>query len=363
MNFRFRTLVVVLLLTAGLRAQEPVPLTDIAGSQRAPFPLEDLVTYQGRVYTANRFDLSEGGSAFSLLDTASGTLEAISTGVEFLGGRIPGREAGAFQIIDDKLFATGYTTHDGYEIFRIDGKQAAKLTNLPGTPVSELVSFQGAYYFLSTGAWIGKLQHENSTLHRLQLWRTDGTPQGTYRVADINPGGSFSAPDNFYATPTALYFSATGPSGRETYRMSLLGGEQVSQVVDVNPGTEGSNPYDFLEVNDTLYFLAQPEGGEGFQLFAVAADATVTAVGEKAPPSKTRLFPNPTASVLHVIVEEDDPLTAVSIYDYHGRCVSAEAVDLPHHRVSVTGLAAGPYLVRLAYASGRWEYRTVAVLR
>ena len=196
-----------------------------------------------------------------------------------------------------------------------------------------------------------------------ELWRTDGSPEGTYRVADINPGLAFSNPAHFYATPTDVFFSARGTTGREVYRMTRDGQESVSQVADVNPGGESSNPYDFLQVGDSLYFLAQPDVNEGFQLFSVKADATVTSVRKIAFRSKTKLFPNPTSGVFRIVAPADDPLAAVSIYDLQGRRVFAETVSASRFRANVTGLAAGQYVVRLSYASGQWEHRAVAILR
>jgi ELWxxDGT repeat protein len=60
----------------------------------------------------------------------------------------------------------------------------------------------------------------------IELWKSDGTPAGTVRVADINPGPDRSAPRNLAFVNGALYFSADdGENGREPWilRFAPLG--------------------------------------------------------------------------------------------------------------------------------------------
>src|SRR5262249_52089425 len=41
----------------------------------------------------------------------------------------------------------------------------------------------------------------------IELWITDGTPEGTHLVADITPGPASSAPTEFLTVGSTLYFS------------------------------------------------------------------------------------------------------------------------------------------------------------
>jgi ELWxxDGT repeat protein len=53
-----------------------------------------------------------------------------------------------------------------------------------------------------------------------ELWRTDGTPQGTRMIADLNPGPEPSAPMNVVVLANRVWFSAfTREQGRELWRM------------------------------------------------------------------------------------------------------------------------------------------------
>lgn len=53
-------------------------------------------------------------------------------------------------------------------------------------------------------------------------WFTDGTPEGTRQLADINPGAGDSDPRNFYFSDDALYFSANdGILDREPWMIDI----------------------------------------------------------------------------------------------------------------------------------------------
>ena len=52
-----------------------------------------------------------------------------------------------------------------------------------------------------------------------ELWRTDGTPAGTFRVSDINPGPGDSDPYDRTAIGGTLYFGAKdGTHGFELFK-------------------------------------------------------------------------------------------------------------------------------------------------
>src|SRR6185295_16912822 len=82
----------------------------------------------------------------------------------------------------------------------------------PGQGVTELYSWtartdSGVLFFAAS-----------DPAHGMELWRTDGTPQGTFRLTDVCPGRCSSQPGSFEIFDGALYFSADdGVSGTELW--------------------------------------------------------------------------------------------------------------------------------------------------
>jgi ELWxxDGT repeat protein len=106
---------------------------------------------------------------------------------------------------------------------------------------------------------------DNGTNGR-ELWRSDGTPDGTYMVKDINPGSADSGCYGFTELGGVLYFSAADENnGRELWKTD--GTEAgTSMVKDINPGSEDSDPQHLTVMNGVLYFNAN-DGTDGSELW------------------------------------------------------------------------------------------------
>src|SRR6266487_4579392 len=109
----------------------------------------------------------------------------------------------------------------------------------------------------------------------IELWKTDGTANGTSLVKDINlgagnsfPGGSGLFPSEFVFFNGAWFFSADdGMSGTELWKSDGTPGGTV-QVKDINSTSSGasSSPRGFTVFNNALYFSAD-DGGNGRELW------------------------------------------------------------------------------------------------
>ena len=104
--------------------------------------------------------------------------------------------------------------------------------------------------------------------HGRELWRSDGTTSGTYMLKDINPGSY----DSFHWTPDvfhdelvivhgdSLYFTADdgGQYGTELWRTNgTANGTEL--VIDIVPGSESSWPNRYFNFGDKLYFTSYSE--------------------------------------------------------------------------------------------------------
>jgi len=92
--------------------------------------------------------------------------------------------------------------------------------------------------------------------HGYELWRSDGTTQGTYMMYDLNPGAGGSYPSMITVYGNDIYCGAYAPStGTELWRFPLTGGTP-QLVKDINPGSGHSEPLWITEMNGSLYFSA-----------------------------------------------------------------------------------------------------------
>lgn len=97
----------------------------------------------------------------------------------------------------------------------------------------------------------------SDSAHGDELWRTDGTVDGTRLVADLRPGADGSWPTELTVLDGSLYFRANGPLGSELYRSD--GTAEGTQLVrDLHPRGH-SSPTGLVTANDLLYFRARDE--------------------------------------------------------------------------------------------------------
>ncbi|HSS50899.1 MAG TPA: ELWxxDGT repeat protein, partial [Thermoanaerobaculia bacterium] len=92
--------------------------------------------------------------------------------------------------------------------------------------------------------------------HGTELWRTDGTPQGTVLVADLVAGPGSSDPQGLTVAGGRLYFSAWDePHGRELWTSDgTAAGTHL--VDDIAPGAFSSAPMLLTPVAGRLFFTA-----------------------------------------------------------------------------------------------------------
>ena len=101
-------------------------------------------------------------------------------------------------------------------------------------------------------------------IHGAELWRSDGTPQGTFMAKDICPGPVSSRPTNLMAVGSILLFGADdGVHGMSLWRSDGTASGTV-MVADLNPG--GGNSFVYVGpgttavVGNTLFFPGNDGG-------------------------------------------------------------------------------------------------------
>jgi ELWxxDGT repeat protein len=102
----------------------------------------------------------------------------------------------------------------------------------------------------------------------IELWRSDGTEEGTGLVADVAGDAEGSAPAGLTAAENRLFFRACeAASGCEPWTSDgSAAGTRL--LADLRPGAGSSNPQRFHHVGSTLYFSAD-DGSTGVELWAL----------------------------------------------------------------------------------------------
>lgn len=132
-----------------------------------------------------------------------------------------------------------------------------ELPNIPH-PTSQLFNLGGELIFL-----VGDLTWGP------ELWKTDGTVQGTVQLKDISQGApqipvqsGKLVPAGFLKLGGIAYFTAADPvGGAELWRTDGTSAGTF-QVVDLEPGAESSNPHDGVVYGGSIYFFAEDGPGK-----------------------------------------------------------------------------------------------------
>jgi ELWxxDGT repeat protein len=203
-----------------------------------------------------------------------------------------------FVNVNGKLFFTANNGTDGVELWTSDGTEAGtvmvkNLTATGSSSLINLISFKGRLFFMTYGGrdlWtsdgtgpgtqvvrhFGTFQQNpelvvvgnnlyftaDDGVYGAEVWKTDGTPDGTVLLKDVNAYTGFgitgSGPANLTNVNGKLFFTANDfVSG---YELWMSDGTATVLVRDLTPGTlQQSNSTSFTDlmgVGDQLFFRA-----------------------------------------------------------------------------------------------------------
>jgi ELWxxDGT repeat protein len=207
-------------------------------------------------------DADHGYEPWKSDGTESGTsiIKDIVPGTGPDGSSLP-RE---FADVDGTVYFSAYTPANGHELWKTDGtedgtslvKDISTSTRGLGSFPSELRNFGGTLYL-----------NANDEAGGSELWTSDGSEAGTKMVKDIRPGGEGSIPWRFVDMGDTLYFFADdGTNGIELWNTDGTA-DGTTLVKDIAPGSASSYPGDEVtRVGDSFYFSAN-DGTSGSELW------------------------------------------------------------------------------------------------
>ncbi len=155
-----------------------------------------------------------------------------------------------------------------------DGIHGRELWKSDGTPegtvlVEDLNPFGSAFPDFPTLVAVDRTLYfvADDGTHGAELWRSNGTKGGTRLVKDIAPGPTSSSPGPFAVDDHRLLFVADdGTHGRELWRSDgTKGGTRL--VEDIAPGPASSSPERLVRVGSRLTFFTADDGVHGRELW------------------------------------------------------------------------------------------------
>lgn len=171
----------------------------------------------------------------------------------------------------------------GIEVWKSDGTEEGTILlrdvapGPAGCAPEQFTYYDGKIFFVATTAEFGR-----------EIWRTDGTSSGTAIVKDIIKRGANSNPSFLTAFGDYVYFAANDAKhGYELWRTDGTE-EGTVLVIDIYPGKKGSGPQHLTVSGDYIYFSARTEA-EGTEVWRSDGTATGTSVVE--------VIPGPSGSV------------------------------------------------------------------
>ncbi len=190
-------------------------------------------------------------------------LQLIDINTELGEGSFPGNLVD----VNGTLFFSAFDAEHLRELWKSDGTVegtvlVADISTDPSNPFGsspfELTNVNGTLFFVA-----------NDDLHGFELWKSDGTAEGTVLVKDITPGpdGNISAISELTAVGSTLFFSAIDDKGVELWKSDGTE-EGTMRVSDIAPDDASSVPQSLTNVNGTLFFVANDQV-HGLELWRV----------------------------------------------------------------------------------------------
>jgi len=207
------------------------------------------------------------GKTLHAIDTQTQQVRSVKTFATDVGPGVAFQNRLFFRADDgqgQELYSTNGTLHGTTIVRDINTKQA----NASSFPYKFTV-VGNSLLFVATDGDSG-----------FELWSSNGPTTAT-RVADLNPLGPDSFPDNLKALAGKLYFSASNGLKREVYVYDPATAAAPVRI-DVNPGSGvPSDPRDFTLFSGKVYFTGvhSLNGRELFRLDGTTATVIDVAVG------------------------------------------------------------------------------------
>ena len=243
-----------------LRAQAPqAPLKDIWPGLQSSSPMHLFKSTNGTLFFTAE-DSAYGRELWKSDGTEEGTVLVKDISPHRNGSIASSSRPRSFVNYKEHVYFAAYDSTHGEELWKSDGTEDGTVLVkdvLPGTAgrVFDLAVVGDLLYFTAPDSALGNT-----------LWKSDGTEEGTVLVKDIDPSSENFLPSHLINADGTLFLLASdGVHGRELWKSD--GTEEGTVLVkDIRSGSQGINFHQILNVNDTVFLLAD-DGVHGFQIW------------------------------------------------------------------------------------------------
>jgi ELWxxDGT repeat protein len=284
---------------------------------------DNMVTSGGKLFVPG----FENGAGYSLWVTDGAApivqISGAAHGQDF-------SQLGRLVDVGGAVLFPAYTFGYGWELWKSDGT-AAGTTLLKSAGITSDFFNSNAYaegeaVALPGGPLFFVLRDAEAGA---ELWKSDGTADGTVRVADIAPGPDGSNPRQLTAAGNRIYFTADdGVHGDEPW-VSDGTAAGTHMVADLRPGPDSSHPGSFSAVGGTLLFSAT-DGVHGVEPWRTGGRTAGTRMIQDIAPGALSSSPSGfTAAGLNVYFAANDNTTGFEPWAAARASVLATFLDVP----------------------------------
>jgi ELWxxDGT repeat protein len=243
-------------------------------------------------------------------------------------------------VAGDKLFFIGEQYPYGEELWFYDGLAPQMLKDINpsghGNLGGFITEYKGKLVFSAGEASTG-----------VELWVSDGTPDGTILVSDIYPGMISSGVVSPVKIGDTLYFSADDGTGGEIWKLLSPDG-LPSKFTDITNG--GAWGPELARLGGRFIFSAS-DAVAGTELWKMNSPGLGTNPFE--PDAGSLISPNPSGDFLQITLPCNFELPAeLTIYDTRGREIASQTLVERNERLSPAGMNCGKGVFMLKVQNG-----------
>lgn len=261
-------------------------------------------------------------------------------------------ELGYLRVFNNTLFFRGTSQPEGVELWTSDGTEAGTVLfkNInedspswkPNSNPNQFTVAGNSLFFFA-----------DDNVHGIELWKSDGTPQGTTIVKDNYAGGFYGA-SNYYCVAVGSVVYYLGNNGTTGWELWKSDGTEPGTVLvkDFNSGTgfESSIALTSQIVNNHLYLLADDGNTGAFPgLWRMDISSLLLDVKDFSKDLvKVEAYPNPTSGVLSLKIK-NQAIHSLKLFSVFGKEVKAIVAsnDDSIENINIQNLSTGIYLMQV----------------